>query len=518
MRNHGDRVCLLFGVLLIIFWSGGNLYPAEKSAGEPAAKRAAHKDREQSQDQQMAVTHHSMKADGEVLRYTATAGCLELTGESGKPQARMFFVAYVEDQQAPSRRPIAFIFNGGPGAASMYLQLGGLGPKRVPLAKDGTALPDRYKLVDNDATWLSFTDLVFVDPVGTGYSRAASGVDPQQFYDVEGDVRSLAEFIRLYLTRYDRWLSPKYMVGESYGGTRAASLARELQNTKAIELDGVVLLSSAMDFQTFSFGNGNDLACALALPTFTATALYHGKLAGKRDSDLESLVDRARRWATTQYLTDLAAGDTLSDSDRNEVAQKLAEYSGLSRKFILDHDLRVTTRQFTAELLAGKRRQIGLLDGRVVTPEVAGPGRSSHEDPTLYVVTAPWLAALVTYLREDLQYKTDLSYEYLSRKVNESWKWGSAVEGYVNMSDELAKAVTTNAHMKVFMAAGYYDLTTPFLSQKYTMEHLGLDPSLRDHVRFAVYRSGHQIYVSDKAMRKMKSDVAAFLGGSNAAK
>jgi carboxypeptidase C (cathepsin A) len=520
MRKFAGRACLLLGVVLVTVGQVGKSLAGGDPAGQGPGrqKEAAQTAREGAKEapaEPLAVTHHAITADGAPLHYTATAGRLLLRGESGKPEARVFFVAYVQDAQPASRRPIAFAFNGGPGAASVYLHLGGLGPKRVPLAEDGTALPAASKLSDNAATWLSFTDLVFVDPIGTGYSRAADGVDPQQFYDVEGDVRSLAEFIRLYVTRYDRWLSPKYLVGESYGSTRAAALASYLQSAKATNLDGLVLISSALSFQTFSFEAGNDLPYVLSLPSYTATALYHKKLDLPPSAGLPETLKAVQHWAMTEYLSALATGDTLPRDARQKIAGKLAGYTGLSERFIEDHNLRVTSRAFAGELLAREHRRLGLLDGRVVAAEVAGAGESGGPDPALFVVTGPWVAGLVNYLRQDLHYQTDLPYEYLSRKVSKSWKWGSAAGGYVNVSHDLAQAMTLNTHLRVFMAAGYYDLTTPVLSQKYTLDHLGLDPSLRDNVRYAVYRSGHQIYVSSRAMEKMKADVAAFLGGSD---
>jgi carboxypeptidase C (cathepsin A) len=455
------------------------------------------------------VTHHALKVDGEILNYTATTGYLPLQDEAGKLQANIFFVAYTQDNPGSrAHRPITFAFNGGPGASSVWLHLGALGPKRVLLADDGLGLPATNRLVDNDQTWLGFTDLVFVDPIGTGYSRAAPGVDAKQFYNVPKDVEVAARFIRQYVSRYERWLSPKFVVGESYGTTRAAALANRLQRVTGLNLNGVILLSSALSFQMFSYDAGNDVAYALAMPTFAAAATYHQK----------ATADRAQveEWALGEYLTALARGDTLPEADRLRIVEQMAGYTGLSTNYIATSRLRVGAARFTKELLRSEARTIGLMDSRVVGVDVTPRGEYPHFDPAFVLVTGPFVATMNDYLRHDLDFETNLPYEFLSTQVNGAWKWIEHGQGYVDVADDLAEAMARDSHLRVFAGAGVYDLTTPYLGQRYTFDHMGLDPSLRHNLTFVTYPSGHQIYTDPASLKKLRADVAAFVkGGGN---
>jgi carboxypeptidase C (cathepsin A) len=453
------------------------------------------------------VTHHALKVNGRILNYTATAGYLPLKDEDGKLQANIFFVAYTrDDHELLAQRPITFAFNGGPGASSVWLHLGALGPKRVLLADNGLAAPTTYRLVDNDQTWLSFTDLVFVDPIGTGYSRTAPGVDAKQFYNVPKDVEVAARFIRQYVTRYDRWLSPKFVTGESYGTTRAAGLASRLQIADGLNLSGVILLSSALSFQAFSYDDDNDVVFALALPTFTAAATYHQKANAERKE--------VEQWALTDYLTALARGDTLPGAEQRLIVQQMAKFTGLSTNYIATSRLRVSAARFTKELLRDESRTIGLMDSRVVGVDVTPRGEYSHFDPSFFLVTGPFVATLNDYLRHDLDFETNIPYEFLSEKVNGAWKWIEHGQGYVNVADDLAEAMTRDKHFRVFAAAGEYDLTTPYFGQEYTFDHMALDPSLRPNLTFKLYPAGHQIYTDPTALKELRADVAAFVSTS----
>lgn len=357
--------------------SKGSPQNREKSTGKepPSAK--------------ISMTHHSTKLNGMALNYTAFAGYMPMKDESGKLKANIFFTAYVKDEEVnQSQRPITFAFNGGPGAASIFLHMGALGPKRILLTEKGEAPPPPYKLVDNAYTWLDFTDLVFIDPVGTGYSRAAAGEDPKQFWGVKEDIQSVGEFIRLYLTKYNRWLSPKFIAGESYGTTRAAGLSSHLQNKLSINLNGIVLISEALNFQAIVFTPGNDLPYILFLPTYTSTAWYHKKLLPQLQSNLQKTLEEAEQFTLNEYVLALPQGDFLSEAERDKIVERLAHYTGLQKHYIQNSNLRIRQDSFRKELLSNEHRRIGILDSRITgsyTPH------DFIEDPSVFEVTGLWL-------------------------------------------------------------------------------------------------------------------------------
>jgi carboxypeptidase C (cathepsin A) len=484
-------------VFIGLFLLSGTSYAAKTNA-PPAAAIIPEKP---------VVTHHAIKAGGTTLNYTATAGFLPLRDEAGKLQANIFFVAYTKDGVSDvSARPITFAFNGGPGASSVWLHLGGLGPKRVVLAGDGTELPKTCRLADNDQTWLGFTDLVFVDPIGTGYSRAVEGVDAKQFYTPTKDIKVASQFIRLYVTKYERWLSPKFVAGESYGTTRAAGLANRLQSATGMNLNGVMLLSSALSFQNFSYDDGNDIAFALALPSFAAAATYHKKV----NADIA----KVERWTLSDYLEALVRGDTLPEAERERIAEQMAKFTGLSTNYIETSRLRVSASRFVKELLRPEQRTVGLMDSRVIGVDVTPRGEYAHFDPAFFLVTGPFVATVNDYLRRDLNFETDLPYDFLSQEVNGAWKWFEHGQGYVYVADDLAEAMARDRFFRVFAAAGEYDLTTPYLGQEYTFDHMGLDPSLRSNLVFRTYPAGHQIYTDTASRKKLYDDVAAFVSGA----
>jgi carboxypeptidase C (cathepsin A) len=453
------------------------------------------------------VTNHTLSINGKSISYTAEAGYMPIKNDACKRIARIFFIAYTKDtQQSSSQRPITFAFNGGPGSSAIWLHMGALGPRRVLLADDGTALPKSYQLVDNEYTWLDFTDIVFVDPVGTGYSRTADDVDARQFYNMSEDVKIMGEFVRLYVTEYQRWLSSKYIAGESYGTTRAVSLAGHMQNRHGMLVNGLVLISTALSFETFSFDRGNDLAYVLVIPSYTAAAWYHGKLSGNLHESLEEAHD----WAINDYMPALAKGSSLADSERRKIVDKLAHYTGLSRSYIEDRRMRVANYQFIAELLSDSSSVIGLLDSRVKARYVSDGSAYSFNDPSLFIVEGSYVPAFNNYVRNELHFRTDMTYRFLSDHITESWKWSEGQQGYVDVAGSLTKAISSNQHLQVFVASGYFDLTTPWLSQQYTLTHLGLNPELRDHITQTFYESGHQIYTSTEALAKFTRDVSSF--------
>ncbi len=457
------------------------------------------------------VTQHQVRANGQVLRYTATTGYLPMMDEEGKLKANVFFIAYSLNGGADAaNRPLTFAFNGGPGSSSVWLHLGALGPRRVLMTDDGEALPPPYRLVDNESTWLEFSDLVFIDPVLTGYSRPAPEEDKEQFHGVEEDLESVGDFIRLYTTKYERWSSPKFLAGESYGTTRAAGLSKYLQQRHGMYLNGLVLVSAVLNFQTLRFNVGNDLPYALFLPTYTATAWYHEQLEDELQGDLEATLDKAREFALGDYAHALLKGAELSAAERSEIAGQLSRYTGLSTEYIERADLRVQIWRFVKELLREEGHTAGRLDSRFKGMDRDDAGEAFEYDPSMAAIRGPYTATLNSYVREDLGYENDLPYEILSRRVR-PWNWGSASEGYVNVAEDLREAMSENPALNVLVANGYYDLATPFFATEYTFNHLGGDPSLLDRVKMKYYPSGHMMYIHKPSLIQLTADVKDFM-------
>jgi carboxypeptidase C (cathepsin A) len=507
MTKFAARLLLLWAVALLPPYAG-RAAEHDQSAPAPAPCANAAAAASKPDAEGLVVTQHTITVAGRQLAYTATAGYMPIADEAGKLQARIFFVSYVrQDSGAQPLRPLTFAFNGGPGASSMWLHLG-VGPRRVVLPADGTELPRSTVLADNQATWLAFTDLVFIDPVGTGYSRAAEGVDAQQFYDVVRDIDVAAGFVRRYVTRYQRWLSPKFIAGESYGTTRAAALVNRLQDTAGINVNGTMLVSSVLDFQTIAFESPNDLPYVLVLPSYAATVWYHDKLPGS----LPDLVREAEQWAMTDYLVALAKGDAIPDAERARIAERLARYTGLDQDELQRRRLRVGPLRFGKQLLREAGRVVGRFDSRVTAADASRSSEYAESDPSFFLVTGPLVEALNDYLRTELQYRSDLRYEYLSREATRAWKWRpGGAQGYLYVADELAEAMSRDHRLHAFVAAGYYDLATPYLAQKYTVEHMELDPGLRRNLTFVGYPSGHQIYTDPASAEKLRMDVEKFV-------
>ena len=430
-------------------------------------------------EEKIVQTKHSLKIGGQEIKYTATAGTILLKLEDGTPKASIFYVAYTKDDVGDaSQRPLTFSFNGGPGAASVWLHLGLLGPRRVQMGDAGTLLPPPYKLVDNDVSLLDISDLVFIDPVSTGYSRAVPGEASKQFHGIEEDVESVADFIRLYTTRSKRWPSPKFLAGESYGTTRAAGLSGYLQQRYGMYLNGIVLISSILNFETAKFDTGNDLPYILYLPTYTAIAWYHKKLAADLQGDLQKAIEESRKLAVGEYADALMAGDALPAPRRSEITQKLARLTGLSPDYIDRTNLRIEIQRFTKELLRSERRTIGRIDARFTGIDRDAAGEHPEFDPSIAAIIGPYSGMLNDYVRNDLKFDSDLPYEVLTSRVR-PWNYGSAQNRYVNVADTLRGAISQNRDLKVFVAAGYYDFATPYFAAEYTFSHLGDRKSTR---------------------------------------
>ena len=459
----------------------------------------------------LSVTHHSVTINGKELRYTATAGTLvlkaEVDKEGEKPKASVFFVAYtLDDVEDASERPVTFSFNGGPGSSSVWLHLGVLGPRRVKPGADGEPPQPPYQLTNNEFSILDKTDLVFIDPVSTGFSRAVPGEEAKQFHGFKQDIESVGNFILLYVGRYKRWGSPKFLIGESYGTTRAGGLSGYLQERHGTYLNGIMLVSVVLNFQTIRFAPGNDLPYILYLPTYTATALYHERLEVDVTNEryFDALLNEAREFALGEYTVALMQGSALPPEKRADIIKKLATYTGLSTDYITRTDLRIKIGRFCKELLRDENRTVGRFDSRFTGIDRDSAGETYEYDPSSAVIQGAYTATLNDYVRGDLGFESDLPYEILSRRVH-PWDYSGHQNEYVNVADTLRKAMTMNPALKVFVASGYYDLATPFLATEYTFTHLGLDKSLQDKITMAYYQAGHMMYIDMDELAKMKA-------------
>src|SRR5437762_346346 len=486
--------------------------PAAAPAGSPSAQQRTPQERPSpSPEEPPVVTKHEVHVGGKTLRYTATVGMMPIKNREGETEARIFFMAYTLDEGGNrGRRPLTFSFNGGPGSASVWLHLGAIGPKRVPMNADGTMPAPPYQLVDNEFTWLTQTDLVFIDPVGTGYSRAVRPELASKFFGLQGDIESVGEFIRMYLTRYERWTSPLFLAGESYGTTRASALSGYLIG-RGIAFNGIILISTIMNFETTDFAAGNDLAYMMFLPSYAATAWYHKKLPSDLQSrSVQQVVSEVEQWAANEYSLALGKGDRLTGQERQEVVAKHARYTGLSAQFIDNANLRVSLNLFRKELLRSEKRSIGRLDARFKGFDANYASDSPDFDPSEAAIRPPYTSTFNNYVRGELGYKSDLEYYILGGGITSPWNWNTN-NGYVDTSTALRNALAKNPYLKVFVAMGYYDMATPYFAAHYTLHHISLDPSLLKNVSTGYYEAGHMMYIDEKSLTKMRSDVERFM-------
>jgi carboxypeptidase C (cathepsin A) len=458
----------------------------------------------------LSVCSHALNLNNKRLRYKSTTGYMQMKSETEKVEARIFFVAYTLDGVKDYKnRPITFAFNGGPGSAALWLHMGALGPKRVLMSDEGFMVAQPFQYIVNEYSWLEFTDLVFIDPVSTGYSRPAPGVDKKKFHGLKEDINSVGDFIRLYITRHERWLSPKFLCGESYGTTRAAGLSGYLQDTYGMYLQGIVLVSAVMHFQTTDFSPGNDLPFALFLPTYTASAWYHKKLPAKYQRNLMDTLKEVESWTLSDYILALARGDKLTDGEKKPIIDKLAQYTGLSKRFIDENNLRVNIYDFACELKRDKKQTIGRLDSRFVSGEFYAFYKEGFiADPSYSAIHGPYVAAVNDYIRNELKYKNDLPYWAISRQVY-PWNWGKT-QGFVNVAKILRSAMIKNTHLKVMIANGFYDLATPYFATVYTVDHMNLPGDLSDNIIMKYYNSGHMMYIRKTSLKKLRDDAYTF--------
>ncbi len=522
----------------------------EKSEKKDSKKSDSKKDDDAPK---LSVTEHTVNIGGTAVKYKATAGYMVLKdfsykkknkdnrGYSGydgdkddssdsdksdkedkdsdkkkqpKKLAKMFFIAYTREGAGDSqKRPVTFSFNGGPGSSSVWLHMGALGPRRAVLTDRGEALPPPFRLEDNAYSWLDESDLVFIDPVSTGYSRSEPDQDPKKFHGYDEDIESVGEFIRLYTTKYKRWTSPKFVIGESYGTTRAAGLSNFLQKRYGMYLNGIILVSAVLNFATIDFSPGNDLPYAMFLPGFAASAWYHKKAAGELQSkSLQEVLRDAEAFVENEYLTALYQGDRLSSARKQEIAERVSAYIGLPSSYVKQLENRVPDSLFFTHLMNDSNRVIGRFDSRY-TGVRANPGRDYDEyDPSFEAVNGPFTATVNDYVRRELKFESELPYEILANVW--PWSYKNFENRYLNVADDLRKAMICNPYLKIWFCCGYYDLATPYYAAKYTVDQMSLDPSISKNIRLTYYDAGHMMYVLKPALIKLKSDLKAYLKDS----
>ena len=498
---------------------------------EAQTKAAADPEPAPTPKDQLVTTRHTITIDGKEIAYSVTCGTIvlkeeavkkgEKEGESDgeKARATMFFVAYTRDGvENPAARPLTFSFNGGPGSSSVWLHLGLLGPRKVEMGDAGSLLPPPFGLSDNPYSLLDVTDLVFIDPVSTGYSRPVPGEKAVSFHGFKKDIEWVGEFIRLYTSRYQRWTSPKFLIGESYGTTRASGLSGYLQSRHGLYLNGIMLVSAVLDFQTLEFEAHNDLPYILFLPTYAATAWYHQQLsADLQQKPLRKLLDEVEAFALNEYSQALLLGSRLPASRRAQVARRLARYTGLSTAYIERANLRVHIFRFTKELLREQRRTVGRLDSRFQGIDRDAAGEIFEEDPSYSAIQGPYTAAFNQYVRAELGFESDLPYEILAN-IWQTWRYSEHENKYVDVAETLRSAMTANPFLKVYVANGYYDLATPYFATEHTFNHLDLDPSLQANVSMGYFEAGHMMYVHATSLARLKADLASFINAAAPAK
>jgi carboxypeptidase C (cathepsin A) len=459
------------------------------------------------------TTQHAVTIGGQKIEYDATVGDVLLRNDSDQVIAEVYYTAYAKRGVTDlDHRPITFAYNGGPGSSSVWLHMGALGPRRVAIPDTTHAPPPPYRLVDNQDSPLDKTDLVFIDPVGTGYSKPVGKAKGSEFWGVDQDARSLAQFVSRYLSETGRWNSPRYLLGESYGTTRSAALGALLQSRWNIDLNGIILLSAVLDFQTITFDPGNDMPYIMYLPSYASVAWYHKALAS-HPAELRPFLKEVEHFATTDYAQALLAGDKLSAADRATIIDRLSQYTGLSKDYIDKANLRVDAAQFEKELLREHGEVVGRLDARFTGATGDLLAERAPYDPQSADISSAYTSAFNQYVHQELNYGKDKLYT-ISGNVNPwDWKHGQrrGWPGHTNVAVDLAEAIQTNPRLHVQLNSGLFDLATPYFAAEWTMDHLGLPANLRKNIEEVEYDAGHMVYVHEASLAKFKQSIASFI-------
>ncbi|HEV7669234.1 MAG TPA: hypothetical protein VGS22_11955 [Thermoanaerobaculia bacterium] len=486
-----------------------------RAEGAPAAAGEA----KPTPKSEQSVTQHSLAIDGKAFAYTATAGTLIVRNGKDEPVASMGYTAYTKKDADLANRPITFAYNGGPGSSSIWLHMGALGPRRVVTVDSGPTPPPPYDVVDNPWSVIDKTDLVMIDPVGTGFSRAVGDAKDKDFWGVDQDIESISRFIKEYVSTNGRWRSPKFLLGESYGSTRSGGIAKYLETEVNMGLNGVILVSVALDIEAIFAWPGNDRPYPLILPSFAAVAAFHKALPNP-PGELEPFLDEVRAFALGEYSAALAKGDRLSDPERDALAEKLHRYTGLSADFWKRAKFRVRESQFTQELLRGKGEVVGRLDARFLGRSYDQLAEEADYDPQSAAISAAFTSALFDYLHNDLKFGDGKTYNVSSDQAGRSWDWKHNTGWFVpvpipNTGIDLGEAMVYNPNLRLLVLNGLYDLATPFFATESMIDHLGLPADLRSHVEMKYYPAGHMMYLHEPSLKAWKADIAAFIDGAS---
>ncbi len=508
MRTKTIALLLVVFVLMVAPQHG----QAQQGGGSSASALAATQEERPVPDEQSVSTEHSVVLDGETIPYLATAATMHLVNDDGEPTGSLYYTAYTRSDVDSSRRPISFIYNGGPGSASVWLHMGAFGPRRVPVNDSGPTPPPPYDLVDNPGSLIDVTDMVFVDPIGTGFSRVVGVGQGSDFWGIDEDASSLTQFISQYITRNERWNSPKFLLGESYGTTRSAVLVNMLQNRAGMDFNGVVLISAVLDFETILFAPGHDTSYVTYLPSYAITAAYHGALPWP--DDLEAWLDEVRAFSVGDYAHVLAQGASAPAAEVGAVRAKLAEYTGLSEEYLGRANLRVDATQFRAELQRTQGMVTSRLDARYDGFTNQLLAENAFYDPQSSAITGAYTAAINRYLRDELGFET--SETYRTGGGAPGWNWnraggGGGWLGATYVASDLEQAMIRNPNLKVQIENGYYDLATPFFAMQWTTDHMNLPDELRGNIKHDFYEAGHMMYVHEEELMNLKRNIVRFI-------
>lgn len=502
-------------ITLLLVFAGITPNTAQEMPKKPSSQSPENKAKPEPPKETSSVTEHSISINGKSIAYKATASTILLNNEKDQPSALMYSTAYTRsDVKDLSKRPVAFIYNGGPGSASVWLHMGAFGPRRVVTNNTAATPPAPYKLVDNASSLLDKADLVFIDPVGTGFSHAVGDAKDKDFWGVDPDVKSLAQFINIYISRNNRWNSPKFLIGESYGTFRSVALAEYLDSNDGISVNGIVLISSVLDMGTLSFSTGDDRSYIFYIPTYAAAAWYY-KVLKDRPDNLDTFLDKARQFASTEYAAALMKGSKLDSTEKAEIAKKLAGFTGLSADYLIKANLRVELSQFMTELQRNRGLTIGRYDARFKGDIYDMLTEYAEFDPSFSGVYSAFTSAFNSYVRHDLKFGKDMTYKILPMEPSRNWDWkhgrGSFFPGAPNVEGDLIRLLIENPYLKVQVENGFYDMATPFFATEYTMDHLLLPGNARERIQLNYYQAGHMMYLHEQDLKKLKSNVAAFI-------